>query len=428
MNAQIEPELFKLNPWWVEHLAWPRVIEIARDPLKNLEDRVLNRDLITSLVGLRRTGKSTLVFQVIRDMLKNKIDPRNILYFTFEELPAVNLANLLRQIIDYQLKRELPGKNYIFLDEIQYVDGWNSVLKHYFDLYPQLKFVITGSSSLFIKTQSLESLAGRIQELILNPMNFGEYLRINKKTNTQESFWQYLAWGEFPYLEKLPGWAEKYEYVNEFVIKKVVENDLPRLKKIYGQELLHLLKIIIERPGQQIEIANLASDLGIARNTLREYLSLLEKTYLISQLFNLGTGFRTRSLRQRKIYPTSVNAVALKMFSGLGSDLWNHDLGLLVENFVHNYLRQQDGELYFWREREIKEIDFLQIEPEVGLPIEVKYQNQIRSHDLENLLYYCRKQNLKKAMVVTKYEEKTIVQNGVEIVFQPANTLVANSS
>ena len=274
-----------------------------------------------------------------------------------------------------------------------------------------------------MRTAAHESLAGRIQELILRPMGYGEYLRLNDKQNTSENFMHYLAWGEFPYLEKLPDWAEKKEYVNEFVIKKIVENDLPRLKKVYGHDLFHLLNILISRPGQQIEIQNLSLDLGISQNTIREYLSLLEKTHLISQLFNVGIGFRTRSTRQRKIYASSVNSVVLKLFQGLNSELWQRDMGLIIETFVHNYLLRENGELYFWRQRQIKEVDFIQVLPEGKLPIEVKYQNEIRPTDLKNLLYYCQKEHLKKAMIVTKSEEKTTTLEGVELIFKPANLL-----
>jgi predicted AAA+ superfamily ATPase len=424
MNDFIINELKKQNIWWSDTKARPTTSRIQRNLFTILKDRVLNRELITSLVGLRRVGKSTLVFQTIGDMLESDTDPNSILYFSFEELPGKDLGDKLKLIIDYQLEKHPKQKSYLFFDEIQYVNNWNSILKHYFDLYPNLKFIITGSASLFLGTSAHESLAGRIQELVLRPMGYGEYLRLNNKQDTPEHFMHYLAWGEFPYLEKLPDWAEKKEYVNEFVIKKVVENDLPRLKKVYGHDLFHLLNILIARPGQQIEIQNLATDLGISQNTVREYLGLLEKTHLVSQLFNLGIGFRTRSTRQRKIYASSVNSVVLKSFQGLNSDLWQRDIGLIIEIFVHNYLMREGNELYFWRQRQIKEVDFIQVHPEDKLPIEVKYQNEIRPSDLENLLYYCKKEHLKKAMVITKNEEKIINIKGVEIVFKPASLLL----
>ena len=195
---------------------------------------------------------------------------------------------------------------------------------------------------------------------------------------------------------------------------------MPRLKKIYGNDIVNLLNVIIAHSGQMVEIQNLAQDLHLAQNTIREYLNLLEKTYLVSQNFNLGIGFRTRSVRQRKVYASSANALVLKTVQGLNSDLWQHNAGAIIETFVYNYLlRKNEGEINFWRQRQIKEVDFIYSTPETKLPIEVKYQNQIRPGDLENVLYYCRKEHLKKAMVVTKNEQGTKHIGGVEVNFIP---------
>lgn len=425
-NNLIINELTKQNPWWVD----PQVKAIDpakthRDVFETLKERVLHRELITSLVGLRRVGKSTLILQVIDQILRSGQNPTSLLYFSFEELREKDAGALLRAIIEHQLKKHSKEKSYLFFDEIQYVDRWNSVLKHYVDFYPQLKFTVSGSASLFIATSARESLAGRIQELVLRPMGYGEYLRINNKQNTPEHFLQYLAWGEFPYLEKLPDWAEKKEYVDDFIVKKVVEHDLPRLKKMYGNDIVNLLNILVSHSGQTVEIQNLAYDLHLAQNTVREYLHLLEKTYLVSQVFNLGIGFRSRSVRQRKVYASSVNALVLKTVQGLHSDLWQHNAGIIIETFVYNYFsRKNEGEINFWRQRQIKEVDFIYSTPEIKLPVEVKFQNQIRPADLENLLYYCRKERLIKAMVVTKNEQDIKHIDGVEINFTPASSLL----
>lgn len=414
------------NPWWNNHEFRSNDTQRQkRDLFPLFLERVTGRELITSLVGLRRVGKSTMIRQVINHFLDIGQDPNSILYFLFEEQSGEKSNNLLRQIIEYQIARNPDKKSYLFLDEIQYVNGWNSTLKYYFDLYPQLKFIVSGSASLFIHTESNESLAGRIQELVLRPMGYGEYLRISEKTNTPESFHQYLSWGEFPYLEKLPGWSEKREYVIDFVLRKVVEYDLPRLKRFYGSELTNMLNVLISHSGQNIEIQNLAHDLGLAQNTTREYLSLLEKTHLISQVFNLGIGFRARSSRMRKVYASSVNAVVLGSFQGLDSDLWQSGMGSIIETFAYNYLLRQPEtiDINFWRQRQVKEVDFLQITTESKLPVEVKYQNQIRESDLDNILYYCRKEKLGKAMIVTKHEEAVRIIDNVKILFRPAHTL-----
>lgn len=427
MNKSITDKLLKQNPWWMDEAIRSQDYNKKRRNLFfEFLERVTKRDLITGLVGLRRVGKSTLIRQVIDNLLDTNTSPDSILYYLFEEeSEKKDLKKDLKDIVEYQISKNPNKKSYLFLDEIQYVDGWNSTLKYYFDIYPHIKFVVSGSSSLFIHTKATESLAGRIQILNLKPMGYGEYLRLNDKKNSSENFRKYLSWGELPYLESLPGWSEKKEYINDFVIKKIVENDLPKLKKVYGTEISEMAKVLIDHPGQIVEIQNLAHDLNIAQNTARNYLDLLEKTNLVSQIFNLGIGFRTRSLRQRKVYPSSVNSVVLRNLESITSEIWQKNAGDIIETFVFNHLgRKNEGKIYFWRQRQVKEVDFIISSAEKLLPVEVKYQNQIRSQDLANLVYYCQKQKITNATVVTKDDASVKKISNIKIELKPANFLL----
>lgn len=437
----INDELSRQNPWWLNSkISAEDPTKPQRDILPVLRQRVLQRDLITAVVGLRRVGKTTAIRQIIDQLLQKGYPRPKLVYYSFEEGAASR--EILEAIIEYCLKMGGKDKIYLFLDEIQYVDGWNSVLKKYFDLSPNLKFTVTGSSSLFIATKARESLAGRIQEIIMYPLGYGEYLRIHKGLDLpaakilseeglvphtdelRKNFSAYLAGGEFPYLPLLTNWSEKREYVLNFVIGKVVENDLPRLKKIYKTtELTALSEALISDSGQLVEMQNLGTDLGISRQSLRDYTALLEKTNLISAVFNRGTGFRTRS-RLRKIYSASTNALVLKTSLGEQSESFSFKIGQYLETFVFNYLvRQQAGEIYFWRQRQ-KEVDFILVTPESVLPIEVKYQNRIRPSDIENLLYFCRKERLNQGIIVTRDKSGRETIKGVAIRFLPAHFLI----
>ena len=437
----INEELNRQNPWWVNsRVSAEDPAKPQRDILPILRQRVLQRDLITAVVGLRRVGKTTAVRQIIDQLLQTGYCQDKLVYYSFEE--GVASGETLRAIVEYCLKMGGKDKTYLFLDEIQYVDGWNSILKKYFDLNPNLKFTVTGSSSLFIGTKARESLAGRIQEIIMYPLGYGEYLRIHKglglpaakilseeglvsyTDELRENFLAYLVGGEFPYLPRLTNWGEKREYVLDFVIGKVVENDLPRLKKIYKTtELTALSEALISGSGQLVEMQNLGTDLGISRQSLRDYTALLEKTHLISAVYNRGTGFRTRS-RLRKIYSASTNATVLKTSLGEQSESFSFKMGQYVETFVFNYLvRQQTGEIYFWRQRQ-KEVDFILVTPESVFPIEVKCQNRIRSSDMENLLYFCHKERLNQGVIVTRDKSGQETIKGVTIRFLPAHFLI----
>lgn len=445
MNTEIIiNELIRQNPWWID----PKVL--AEDPTKPKRDvfqllkgKVCGNDLITAITGLRRIGKTTIVKQIINDLLNSKTERRKILYFSFEEASLAKDPDLLEKIIDYQLKNNTDGKLFLFLDEIQYVDFWNAVLKKYVDSEPRLKFVVTGSSSLFLKTGARESLAGRILEIIMRPLSFGEYLRIVKgielpvvapfsvdklilyERELKENFYNYLVFGEFPYLAKLDQFSDQKQYVLDWVIGKIVESDLLKIRRVVNTNaLVNLTNVLLVGSGQLVELQNLARDLGLDRATLGEYLSLLEKTNLTGTVFNRGVGYRSRSLRQRKIYSASVNAIALKNTNGPFSESFKLKIGQVVECFVFNYLSSKEGELFFWRQRQIKEVDFIWQTPEKVLPVEVKFQSEIRPEDLKNLLYYCRKEKIQEAVVITQDQKEEKMFDDIKVKFSPGYYLV----
>lgn len=445
MNTEtIINELIRQNPWWVD----PKVL--AEDPTKPKRDvfpllweKICNNDLVTAVTGLRRIGKTTIIKQAINDLLNSGTDRSKLLYFSFEESILVKDSGLLEKVIEYQLKNKPDGKLYFFLDEIQYVDYWNAIIKKYADAYPRLKFVVTGSSSLFVKTKAKESLAGRILEIVMRPLAFGEYLRLVKgiklpeattlnvdglsayEKELKENFYDYLVFGEFPYLAKLEQFSDQKQYVLDWVIGKIVENDLPKMRRVvHSSALVDLTNILLTGSGQLVELQNLARDLGLDRATLNEYLYLLRETKLIGTAFNRGAGYRTRSLRQRKIYAASVNAVALKNTNGPFSESFKLKIGQVVECFVFNYLSSKEGELFFWRQRQIKEVDFIWQTPEKVLPVEVKFQSEIRPEDLKNLLYYCRKEKIQEAAVITQDQKEERMFDGTKIRFIPGYYLV----
>lgn len=439
-------DLNRQNLWWKDNTQFALDLDQEkRIVFPDIWDKVINRELILAITGLRRVGKTTLLKQVINTLIfTEKIERKKILYFSFDDYGMYQKSETLEKIIEHLIRNFPKEKIYLFFDEIQYVESWNAVLKKYFDLYPQIKFTISGSSSLFLATQAKESLAGRIQITNIYPFSFGEYLLINKKISVpfenhlaveklipfeeilRDNFLDYLSFGEFPYLTKLSGWNEKKEYLLSFIIEKIVENDIPKIKKIYqAEELKNLTNILFQNSGQVIEMQNLGGDLGLAAKTLRDYLYLLENTFLFTQIFNKGIGFRERSKRQRKIYSTSTNALVLKMSERENTDLFHMNLGKIVENFVFNHLKKNTSQnIYFFRQREIKEVDFLLDRPEGILPIEIKYQNSFKKTDLKNLIYYCQKEKLTKAMVITKANREEINIENIRIKLVPAHFLV----
>src|SRR3989338_4967179 len=164
-------KLEEFNPWWISgkvdlELALPFKREIFSDI-----ERHLNKRFIIALVGLRRTGKTTIMYQLIERLIQNKINPSNILFFSFDETLA-ELNEVLELYKELHPKDFREEKIFVLLDEIQKHKNWENEIKKYYDLYPKLKFVVSGSESLFIRKKTKETLAGRIFEFSLTPFTF----------------------------------------------------------------------------------------------------------------------------------------------------------------------------------------------------------------------------------------------------------------
>ena len=172
-------DLVKFNHWWREGKVNSTLVGKPRQALKEILP-YLERRQILILKGLRRTGKTTLFYQIIQYLLKEKkISPYRIMYFSFDE----EVADFDELIQTYQ--REVLKENfshgkqpcYLFFDEIHKCKDWPEKLKILYDLHPNLKICVSGSASLTLVRDIKESLAGRCFEFEITPLDFQEYLK-----------------------------------------------------------------------------------------------------------------------------------------------------------------------------------------------------------------------------------------------------------
>ena len=395
------------NPWWQDRtFVLPETLLPKRDLFVSFKEEVLGIRQVSSLIGLRRTGKSTMLRQVIAGMLSSGIDPKSICYFSFEEPTIQANIDYLDQVIQTYLNDvlrltnppyDLPAKIYIFFDEIQFVPYWQNIIKRYYDLSDKVKFVVSGSSSLFIRQEAKESLAGRLFEHLLPPLSFSEYLRLKPAGD----FSDYLAFGGFPEAIQLPSTEKKVEYLKNWVVGKVLETDIPKSAGVRNQlDFERLFWSLIPNTGQVIAFPKLAVELGLSRTTLHRYLKLLEDTLLVKQFLNTAGSFRSTSRLARKIYPASPNFLSLVVpFPGIGFQ---------AETYAAQILGQRLGKsVGIFRQRE-KEVDF--VIPDRKLAIEVKYQSSLHPSDYKYLKAFVEKKGF-SGLILTKNVSLEISSN-----------------
>lgn len=343
-----------------------------------LEQYLSVKEIIV-LTGMRRVGKTTLLkhlFNKVESTNKIMLDVGSpIVRSYFEELDYDNIWANLRN-----LGINKSQKSYIFLDEIQDMPEITKAIKYLYDHY-DVKFVVTGSSSYYLKNLFPESLAGRKFVFELHPLNFEEFLvfkGINKRFSTNldeiaqtknkidyeinKSFYnEYLEWGGFPevVLEDNP---ELKKLKIEDIFKAYFEKDVKGLASFSDlPKFRDLMLLLIQRIGTKLDISKLGAEIEITRPTVYSYLSFLESTYFLSLVKPYSKSVDREVSGASKIYICD---------TGLINILGKVNEGSILENSVYINLRKY-GKINYYEKRKGGEVDFI-IDQKTALEVKTK--------------------------------------------------------
>ena len=396
------------NTWWdTKEVRKELCPPYERLILKKIISSFKGRN-VTVLRGLRRTGKSTLLYQSIRYLLSKGADPGSILYFSFDDEEGT-VQDLLDEYRDSVLGKNFDSTRrlYIFLDEVHKAKNWAEQVKRNYDLYPNIKFILSGSVSFEIGARSTESLVGRTAELVLYPLSFGEYLGLKgirtpilgkplttfflAERRLQPHFNHYLLTGGLPELVQEKDFLKIKDYVLSSILRRAVYGDLFRHGGVGDPEsMMALVRGIAEFPGMLLNHERLGSDIGRDRRTVSNYISRLEFSMIIRTLGNLRRSGLSSSRKLRKAYPVSTALT----FAFKGTNLDESELGRVIEIAVLNEI---DAD-YFWRYRGY-EVDFV-LGNKGDTTVEVKFGKK-RKLDFGQ---YSKTHKLNNAFVITKNE------------------------
>ena len=407
---EIDTLIGEQNPQWSDEKYLPVENSWFKRGAYSEVNHWLDKRFIITLTGLRRVGKSTILRQIMSNLiLKGK--RKECFYFSFEKFQAKRDPEILKRIIQYYfdfvlIKKsyQISEKIYIFLDEVQYIPYWQDVIKFFYDQNENFKFIVTGSNSLFVQKKSLESLAGRIIDIKITPLLFKEYLSLvnpDYKIDIKNDLWisankniingyfeKYLRFGQFPeaIYQKLNN-SDTKKYL-ESIENKITQEDLPKTFTIeHPQILMVIINQIKKQPGQIIEYQNIASQVGLDQRTLANYFGYLEKVFLISLCYNFG---------KKPIKAPRISKKAYLVSSNFATEA---PMPFLVENYIFNYLKIKFPGVYFNKD---KEIDFIAVKDEKNYLFEVKYQNEINSSDSKNIKAFLKVNKAVKSFLITK--------------------------
>jgi len=271
----------------------PQHVGFIRESYLTAVVSYIGSQLLKVLIGQRRSGKSTILKQVISALLKQGTPKQNILYLNFElnEVRFIQSADGLLEVIDHFFKALKPkGKVYLFLDEIQEVEGWESVVNGYLaNERHDIEFFLTGSNAHLLSTELSTFVTGRYVEIPVYPFSFAEYVALKGGELNKAQLIVYLEDSGIPELLSLKEKQQKVSYLNALK-DSVLMNDIVKRFNIKNTKLLiSLLDFIIDNIGRLFSLNSItkklnASGMNVSAITVGNYLDYLERTYLIHDI------------------------------------------------------------------------------------------------------------------------------------------------
>ena len=381
------------------------------------------------VIGVRRSGKSTLCFQA----LENAGVRYAFVDFDDERLAGIE-AKQLNDILEI-LYKVYGDFEYLFLDEIQDVEGWHLFVNRM--LRNKMHVIVTGSNAKLLSGELATHLSGRAKEIHLYPFSFAEYCAINDidarlKTTKAEghrraAFDQYMKDGGFPELLTI---SDKRTYVNDLV-GNILKRDIERRYKIaYKEAFEQMAQHLLNVSPTQIVVSNLAEEFHIkSEHSVKNYVSYLRQAFLLIGIKKYSRKSKVR-VSQEKVYPVDVAMMNRRENAFAGANLgWRLETVVLMQ-----LLRQckiNGWDLYYLNERS-GECDFMICNGNNVLQaIQVSYDISVektRKREINGLLLANKMSGCDNLLLLTDHDYDEIEQNGIRIRIRPVYEWCLNSN
>jgi len=415
------------------------------EKLKRWSDR---REII-AIKGPRQSGKTTILKMFRKWLINEKgVDRDRTVFKTME---------------DHEFKKEFEKdpqetiesyifddkKYYFFLDEFQHTEEGGKKLKLLYDTFENIKFIITGSSSLELTGKTSKHLVGRMFSTHLYPFSFWEFLNVKNKrlsriyskrnedvwrflkegdefdikegiflSEFQKPFEEFLRYGSYPEVIK-----SQKEEMKKTVLKNLFETYIARdiialLKIQESSKLREVVKILSSQLGGILNYNNISESCEIYYKKTKRFLKILEETYVVDLIKPYHKNLKTELRKNPKAYffDLGLRNYALKNFLPLES---RTDKGEMVENFVLNQFRYKGAEeIHYWRTQGKAEVDFIYENGTEIIPIEVKYKKFDEPRISRGYRSYISTYKPDRGVMVTKdfWGEKLIDETKVKFI------------
>jgi predicted AAA+ superfamily ATPase len=374
----MEAELYKQNPWWEEKFEEKSYLREMY--IHKIFENLQNKEIIF-LTGLRRVGKTTLLKQIIKNLLENKVSATDILFINLDSFNLIEYS--IHEIIEKY--REIHKKSvrdffYLFLDEITAKENFEHELKSLYDT-ENIKIICSSSIATLMRDKK-SFLTGRIKTIEVMPLTFQEFLlfrqaKINKSDRAilEGYFKDYLKIGGIPYYVL----TEDREYLQE-LIQSIIYKDIIAYYGISNEKVVkELFVLLCERVGKIVSYNKIANILKISVDSVKRYISYFEKAYLFYMVDKYSKSYNESVTAPKKIY---IGDVGIRnMITGF------RDLGASYENLVFLKIHPTKPRYY---SKNLVEIDFIT----ENAVIEAKYNQELKDKQLEAFNSIKRKEKI----------------------------------
>ena len=377
-------------------------------------DLLLSSSLIKLITGPRRVGKSTQALLMLRD--------KNFAYLNFDNYSLLDAwdANLVMRMLD----DVYPGYEYILLDEVQNLDGWDLWVSELYRLGKNL--VITGSNARMLSSEMATVLTGKYLQLEMLPFSLEEFFDWNKldlhclnpedKTNSLVLADDYLRNGGYPEVVASRQLTRSYL---DTLFDSIVWKDVAKRHNVRNvTDLNNLAMYLVSNFCNPVSANDLTTELGFSSvNTTRKYMDYLHEPYLFYYLSRYNNKLKLMKKAPRKVYVVNNGFVTSKAFS------LSDNLGRLLENqvFIELVRRGYDVErtMFYYRSRNDKEVDFvLRKEAHIERLVQVCYDMsnpKTEKREVDSIVECAGELKCSNLVIVTNNDKRTIEKDGYKI-------------
>ncbi|MBS3058206.1 MAG: ATP-binding protein [Candidatus Diapherotrites archaeon] len=397
--------IMKWNFWWSSPEKLGEFKWIERDALKSAT-ALMKSPRIKDIIGVRRAGKTFLMYQIVSRLIKEGVKPEEILYLNFDDPEFKEIKKTISASLEIK-----PDIKYVFLDEVQNIPGWERDIRAYYDRKEFKQIFVSGSSASLISRDVGKTLTGRHITILVTPFSFKEFIskhNINYKDPFQKEkvthyLEKFLQEGGFP--ETLTEEAVTNEPILVNTYNDIVVRDVVSRFGADSEAAKNLAYYLMTNIGSQFSENSVAKSLNMHNETVKKYLAMLSEVFLFYYIKQFSWKVKEQIKKGMKCYSIDTglrNAVSFK---------FSDDLGKLAENAALVELKRRGCEAYFWKGK--REVDFIVRKGNKLTAINVAYTDTPHKREKEGLMEFKEKYKDAKLVIITKELEQTS-EDGIE--------------